>query len=325
MKKITNLSILSILLSTISFNIVYARDNNRDGGYSNGLSQCYKIFKSRSGDQHCVTRQQYDTYLKYADAVNKRREARNQKWAEEYKYQNGRLKLLPNGRYLAKENDVEFVNQEVTCTDYDYFVRNKRSCTACDTGYQNTLTGGYGGSTAYNNNIACAVHQKGDGRFNGNINVGNNFNPTGAIVGAIGGAIGGIGSGNSSGGSGTGGSGTGGGMPGGNLATKAFACLEYHTNSNGMTTGGEHLKFSINSHYCAEPMTYYYNSLEAYYCTQAGCYYLSPATIQIRKMWLYTNPYIFIGNTMARSDEIAQTRTTTSTYGSWKQVYVYPN
>lgn len=318
MKKISLLTIALLSATAISISSAYAHGNERgSNNFGGGSSSCYKMVSGQ-----CVTKQEYDNYTKYVNNTRNKINQNNQRFAQEYIYQNGRLKRLENGRYLAKENDVDFVNQEVVCSEKDFFIKGRTQCNACDLEYQNTLTGGYGGSTPYNNNIACSVLGKGNNSLNGHrVNMGSNFNPRAAFN---------IGSGNNNsnntGNSGSGGSSSGGaGGGGGNLATKAFACLEYYTNSNGMTTGGEHLKYSVNMQYCQEPMTYYYNSLESYYCTQAGCYYNSPATIQIRKMWLYTNPYIYIGNTMNQSDIIAQTRTSTSTYGSWKQVYVYPN
>lgn len=274
---------------------------NRGGG-----NDCYKRYTKPDGGSICVSKKAYEEYLTYQERVKGTQNNNKTKFDQEYIYQNGRLKKLPNGRYVAKENDKDFVNQEVMCTENDYFVKGKRACFACDQGYQNTLNGGFGGKTPYNNPTTCSVLGAGSQNNGHKINIGNQFDITSAI--------GGSGGGNSGGG----------GMGGGNLATKAFVCLEYHTNSNGMTSGGEHLKFSKNMQYCQEPMNYYYQQLESYYCTQSGCYYLSPATILIRQMWLYTNPYIYIGTTMSRSDEIANSRTQYNTYGSWKGTYSYP-
>lgn len=296
--KILTLCIAGLVLSTNTY-----AELHHDSSSSSGCS--YKHIGNR-----CVSYQEYLGYSNYLKQVGARIKQNTDRLNQEYRFNNGRLRQLQNGRFLAKENDVEYVNQEVACSEYDYFIRGKTSCYACEQGYQNTLTGGYGGATSYNNNIACSV--LGKGTAGGQHINGGGFNPTAAIaVGAMGAMMGG------GGGSG--------GLGGPAMATAAFACLEYFTNSNGMTTGGEHLKYSQHSQKCQQPMSYYYNNLEVYYCTMYGCYYNSPATIQLRKMWLYTNPYIYIGNTMAQSDIIATTRTLTSTYGSWKQVYVYPN
>lgn len=275
----------------------------------------YNCYKNINGS--CITKNEYQKYLNYANSTIARIQQYDAKLQQEYRYNNGRLRLLPNGRYLAKENDPEFVKRETVCSEADFFLRGKTSCNTCDRDYQNTMKGGYGGNTPYNNSIGCSVVSK-QNSSGLNINL-SDYNPFGAVVGNIF-----DGKNNSNGGGSSSGGGFGGGIGGGNMATKAFACLEYYTNSNGMMNGGDHLKYSTNMQYCQQPMSYYYNNLEVYYCTQAGCYYNSPATIQVRKMWLYTNPYIFIGNTMSESDRIAQQRTNTSTYGSWKQPYIYP-
>lgn len=304
--KILTLSVVTLMLSTTVYatsvpKLSFLQNSRNGNSYS---YSCYKQIGSR-----CITQQEYAAYHNYLKQVSVRINQNTNRLNQEYRFNNGRLRQLPNGRFLAKENDVEYVNQEVACSENDYFLRGKTSCHACEKGYQNSLPGGYGGSTPYNNNIACSV--LGKGTANGqNIN-GGGFNPTAAIVGGAAAIIGGMNMGGSSGGP--------------SMATAAFVCLEYFTNSNGMTTGGEHLKYSQYRQKCQEPMSYYYNNLEVYYCTPYGCYYNSPATIQLRKMWLYTNPYIYIGNTMAQSDIIANTRTLTSTYGYWKQVYIYPN
>lgn len=323
-------NILSLTAITLSLAIpnVYARDNtSRDlnnTNYSNSVD-CYITIKGR-----CFSRQEYQRYLNYAYAAKQRIQGILDKLLPQYNIQNGRIRQLPNGRYIAKENDKEYINQEVVCSSEDYLLKGKTSCYACETGYQNTLGGAFGGKDYFNNPYSCSVHKL-NNNVRGHINVGDNFDATSAIVvGAVGtvGAIGAIGSNNGGGNSGSSNVGSGGGMGGGvggNMATEAFACLEYYTNSNGTSNGGEHLKYSENMAKCMKPMNYYYNNLESYYCTYAGCYYLSPATIMIRKMWLYTNPYIYIGNTMRESDRIAESRTNTSTYGSWKQIYVYPN
>lgn len=297
--------------------------NNNRGYYRYNYN--YNCYKSINGS--CITKSEYQRYLNYANNTIARMQQYDARLQQEYRYNNGRLRLLPNGRYLAKENDPEFVKRETVCSEADFFLRGKTSCNTCDRGYQNTMQGGYGGGTAYNNSIGCSVVSK-QNSSGLNINL-SDYNPFGAVAGAAAGAIfGGKNNNNTGGSSSSGGGGSaGGGMSmggGGNMATQAFACLEYYTNSNGMMNGGDHLKYSTNMQYCQQPMSYYYNNLEVYYCTQAGCYYNSPATIQVRKMWLYTNPYIFIGNTMSESDRIAQQRTNTSTYGSWKQPYIYP-
>ena len=309
--KLLTLCITSLMLYTNT----YASGNAQHPFLRQSLNNngCYKQIGNR-----CVSYQEYLGYDNYLKQVATRINQNTNRLNQEYRFNNGRLRQLPNGRFLAKENDVEYVNQEVVCSENDYFLKGKTSCYACEKGYQNTLAGGYGGSTPYNNNIACSVLGKGNAG-NQRIN-GGGFNPTAAI------ALGTIGLGAIMGGGGQAGNMGGGGSSGNpSMATAAFVCLEYFTNSNGMTTGGEHLKYSQHRQKCQAPMSYYYNNLEVYYCTPYGCYYNSPATIQLRKMWLYTNPYIYIGNTMAQSDIIAHTRTLTSTYGPWKQVYVYPN
>lgn len=325
MKQLFKKLISAFLITTCSISLSFAEGGSAwDNGGMGGMGGIGGNGNGGWGGNNNLAEQQR-LYQEYLDAFKIRQNKFKSEMASKYIYNNGRLQKLPNGRFLAKELDIDYVNQEVACTFQDFTFNKKTSCYACDTGYMNTLTGAYGGSNYYNNATSCAVLKGNNGTSSG----GGGSNGGGL---AIGGAVVGIGLGAykemSNGGVGSGGSGgAGGSMPGGNLATEAFACLEYYTNSNGMTTGGEHLKFSIEPTkqiMCKRPMEYYYNNLYSYYCTQAGCYYESNTTKMLRKMWLYTNPYIFVGQTMVQSDMIANNRGSIATYGSYPQRYIYP-
>lgn len=374
------LPILAVFLSPFAWASDAADRAAKIYGYGNSNIQyqhCYKTIplNNKDNDEICIQFEEAQRYKNYVAAAIPRINAKKASMNAQYNINKGRIKTLPNGRHLAKEADREWVDQEVLCSEIDFIFSGASSCSACDArdvsnirlrqvdkfhtkfvNYQNTIKGGYGDGSAYNNPIACTVlankdygakkkgwqlggtYNQGDAaRINAIRNSGgkisakentpsasngmSNFNATGAAVGIVGGVAASFLSG----------SGGGGGMPSGVslLPTEGFACLEYATmlnsNNNGLTTGGGHLKYSVNTMKCAPSMTYYYNQLVSWYCTYAGCYYLTPATIWMRKIWLYTNPYIAYGNTMARSDEIATTRITTSTIGAYPQIYVYPN
>ena len=125
------------------------------------------------------------------------------------------------------------------------------------------------------------------------------------------------------GGANIGGGSGGGGMSMSMPATEAFACLEYFTRSNApvpgspvdMGSGGYHLKGNLGaSHKCMQPMQQYYNTkMDEIYCYGSPCDgqadgAFKPTTIAMRYMFLMTNPYIMIGQTLPQSLQIAQQR-----------------